>query len=81
VWPETFGALDATRAVTVSVRVYAVSGRLVRKLAFERKLPACRHHLEWDGRDKRGDRVGNGAYLCIMEAAGIRSSRLMMRIR
>jgi hypothetical protein len=72
---------DLPRPTKVSAGVYDVGGRLVRRLALERALPAGRHHLEWDGCNERGHRVRDGAYLCAMEAEGFRSSRLIVLLR
>jgi uncharacterized repeat protein (TIGR01451 family) len=45
----------------VSLRVYAVSGRLVREIDAGTQ-PAGRHILTWDGRDRHGHDVAAGVY-------------------
>ena len=53
-----FGVSKADR---VQVRVYDVTGRLVRTLA-DRDFPAGNHSLVWDGRDDAGTQVARGVY-------------------
>jgi hypothetical protein len=45
----------------VSLRVYDVSGALVKTLV-NRTLPPGRHDVEWGGEDDHGNRVGTGLY-------------------
>nr|ADI22832.1 hypothetical protein [uncultured nuHF2 cluster bacterium HF0500_31B05] len=52
---------------TVTVRVYSLSGRLVRRLDKEEHLAGfCK--VSWDGRDQAGTRVANGVYLYRIDA-------------
>ena len=60
-------AFDLPGAADAALRIYDVSGRLVRELARER-LPAGRHEFRWDGRDGEGRRVARGTYLARLEA-------------
>ena len=53
-----FGLEKADR---VEVRVFDVSGRLVRTLA-DRRFTAGRHALTWDGADDSGRQVARGVY-------------------
>ena len=53
-----FGVSKADR---VQVRVYDVTGRLVRTLA-DREFPAGNHSLVWNGRDDAGTQVARGVY-------------------
>lgn len=60
----------------VSVAVYDVTGRLVRRLV-DRPLEAGPHTVRWDGRDDAGERAASGVYLVRLEHdAGVRSARL-----
>ena len=47
---------------SVRLNVYSVDGRLVRTLVDGHRDPGI-HGVDWDGRDNRGRRVGNGVYL------------------
>jgi hypothetical protein len=71
-------ALPATERVTL--RVYTVSGRLVRTLVDE-TLSAGDHALTWDGRDRRGRACASGVYLVRLEAGGRTASRKAVLIR
>lgn len=53
----------------VSLRVYDVSGRLVRTLV-DGELPPGRHSARWDGRDDAGTPVASGVYFYMLDAPG-----------
>ncbi len=53
----------------VSLRVYDVSGRLVRTLV-DGELPPGRHSSRWDGRDDAGTPVASGVYFYMLDAPG-----------
>ena len=59
--PKTQLAFTLPAPGAVSLRIYAVSGRLVRELATGR-LEAGRHVLDWDGRDAAGAEQSSGIY-------------------
>ena len=68
VQPDDVGDLRSARARGhVSLRVYDVSGRLVRTLVDGEK-GAGYHTAVWDGRDDAGTEVASGVYFCRMEA-------------
>ena len=58
----------------VSVRVYDVSGRLVRALVDDVR-PAGAQTVEWSGTDNNGAPVSSGVYFFEMRATGYRSVR------
>jgi hypothetical protein len=64
----------------VSVRVYDVSGRLVRTLIDGVTEPGRRVSV-WDGRSDDGVLVGSGVYFCTMEAPDFRESRKMILMK
>ena len=68
----------------VTVRIFTVAGRSVRKLETGPQLQG-QQQVYWDGRDEDGDRVANGAYILKVEArsGGTRASALgkAMRVR
>ena len=53
-----FGLAQADR---VEVKVYDVSGRLVRNLT-DRQFPAGEHEILWDGLDNGGRQVARGVF-------------------
>lgn len=58
----------------VRLRVFDVSGRLVRTIV-DQRMTAGTHTRSWAGRDARGRPVGSGVYLVVMEAGNARSVR------
>jgi hypothetical protein len=63
----------------VNLRVYDMSGRLVRTLV-DGDMSAANHAITWDGRDHNGDQVGAGVYFCRLEAAGQIQTQKMLRV-
>ncbi len=64
----------------VTLRIYDVSGRLVRTLANE-EFPAGRHSTHWDGRDASGAHVSSGVYFYRLEAPGFRATGKSMVLK
>ncbi|MBP9212067.1 MAG: lamin tail domain-containing protein, partial [Bacteroidetes bacterium] len=54
-------------SVTIRLRIYDVSGRLIRTLA-QNEPSAPVGSLNWDGRDDQGHRVRIGPYIILLEA-------------
>jgi hypothetical protein len=65
---------EATIAFTTSpqgachLRVYDAAGRLVRTLLEDRRLPAGRHEVRFNGRDAAGRKVASGVYFYSLDA-------------
>ena len=53
----------------VSVRVYDVSGRLVRTILSQQRLNAGSHATVFDGRDREGAEIGSGVYFFRIDTA------------
>jgi hypothetical protein len=68
--PSTTVSFGMEQAGQVTVRVYDVSGRLVRTLA-DRQYPAGTHDLVWNGRDEGGRGVASGTYLVRFETGDL----------
>ncbi len=64
-------------AVTMDARVYDVSGRLVRNLGTQFRLPG-RYRVTWDGRDDRGIRAPSGIYFLRLDGASPRVRRVVL---
>jgi hypothetical protein len=62
------------------VRIFDVTGRLVRTLA-QGPREAGRHKLAWDGRDARGEQVASGVYFVRLEALGREQMRRVVRVK
>ena len=83
--PNPFGGSTTLRfelpsRERVRLRVYDVSGRLVRTL-IDADRGAGRHVTSWDGTDDARHRVSSGIYLLRMEAAGFVDTRRMVLLK
>jgi hypothetical protein len=63
----------------VTLRVFDLSGRLVRTLT-DGEMAAADHTVVWDGCDASGNEVGAGVYFCRLEASGQTATQKMLRI-
>jgi hypothetical protein len=84
--PNPFGArtglaYDLARRGRVSLRIFDVSGRLVRALVPGAVQEAGRHAVEWDGRDDGGAATVAGLYFARIDAGGETGVRRLVRIR
>lgn len=64
----------------VQLRVYDVSGRLVRTLLDDHR-PAGVHAAIWDGRDDHGREVTSGTYFCELAAGTVHDSMKLVLVR
>jgi hypothetical protein len=65
----------------VVLRIYDISGRVVRTL-FEKTVTApARFEISWDGRNDDGVEVGSGVFFYQLEARGYRSARKLLILR
>jgi hypothetical protein len=67
---RTVFAYDVAQRAHVTLRVYDVSGRLVRSLIAGSEQDAGRHSVEWDGQDDAGHVAAAGLYFARLEAGG-----------
>lgn len=73
-------AFDLPSPTRVRLRLFDVSGRLVRELSSMELGPGA-HQLPWDGRDERGTSANSGVYTCVLEAGAVRQARRLVLIR
>lgn len=66
-------------AGNASLRVYDMSGRIIRTIA-DGEMAAAAHSLVWDGRDDSGNTVAAGVYFCRLESSGQSAVQKMLRI-
>jgi hypothetical protein len=78
---RTVLAYDLPREGRVSLRIYDVSGRLVRTLVSGAVQGAGHHSIEWDGSDVAGATTGAGLYFGRLEAGGESDVRRLVRVR
>jgi hypothetical protein len=77
---NTVIAFDLLRRGTVTVSVYDVRGRLVRRIPAG-PLPAGLHRIDWNGRDERGAPAPSGVYFCRVETGWSSAVRKIVRAR
>lgn len=73
-----FGLDDSGR---VSLDVYDLSGRLVRRLSVRRSVGAGEHEIAWDGRDDRGHELPSGIYVYRLESGSRVATGKMVLLR
>ena len=71
---------DRTGPTQVSLRIFDLTGRLVRVL-MEETVNADRHTVRWDGRNDRGNGVSSGVYVYRLAAGGQMQSRTMTLVK
>jgi hypothetical protein len=72
--PTTTIRFDVPRPTRISLRIYDVSGKLIKTLA-EGRLDARRHQVMWDGTDQAGNTVASGVYFCRLTAGTVTQVR------
>jgi hypothetical protein len=71
---------DSNQPVSISLRVYDVSGRLVRELDGGARSPG-RYTATWDGRDAAGGLQPGGIYFCRLAARGFSATHRLLLLR
>jgi hypothetical protein len=79
--PATTLTFELARPEVVSLRIYDLSGRVIRSILTPTRLPAGPHALRWDGSDDLGRALSSGVYLYRLEGAGTHSARTMTLVR
>ena len=65
----------------VSVKIFSITGQLVRNLVSNECQNEGEHKLIWDGRDRNGSSVTTGIYFYQLKIGGYRESKAMIVIR
>jgi len=65
----------------VSLEIYDVAGRLVRRLKIGAVEPAGFHQVTWQGKDDRGRELGSGVYLYRLTVGEVVKTRSMTLVR
>ncbi len=65
----------------ISVRIYDVTGRLVRTLVNDESYTAGTHQATWDGTNDARMRVASGTYLYTLEYGNFRQAKTMLLIK
>lgn len=78
--PTTAIRFDLPQPGRAVLRVFDLRGRLIRVL-LDTGLPAGRHTVTWDGRDRNGIAVSSGVYMLLMEAGHFTARRKMTTLK
>ena len=83
--PETWIPYQLSEPAAVTLRIYAVSGRLIRTLTLGHQ-PAGMYHSKnraayWDGRNNLGEPVASGVYFYTFTASDFTATRKMLIIK
>ena len=83
--PETgiqvyFNEQLAMNGGRMTVRIYDVSGALVREL-YDGVIAGTPIQLSWDGRDSRGEEVASSPYFCVARAGEHRATMKLLRVK
>ena len=65
----------------VSVKIFSITGQLVKNLVSNECQNEGEHKLIWDGRDRNGSSVTTGIYFYQLKIGGYRESKAMIVIR
>jgi hypothetical protein len=79
--PQTTLSYDVPAATDVAVRIYNVSGQLVRTLVDERVSAAGSYAVTWDGNDAYGKAVASGTYYYEVRAGAEVQKRKMTLLK
>jgi len=78
--PETTIEFALPEASKVNLKIYNLTGQLVRELVAN-DYPAGYQKVIWDGRDQYGKNVGSGVYIYTLKAGSFSQTRKMILIR
>lgn len=78
--PETTIPVVLDQPQSVALRVYDAKGRFVVTLV-DGPLTQGEHRIPWAGVDDRGQRVGSGVYLAVLEAGGRKFTRKLVFLK
>jgi hypothetical protein len=77
--PTTTIRYSLAKRTKVSIAVFDIAGRLVRRLIADETVDAGDRTIIWDGKNEAGARVASGVYFCMMRTAdGTSGSKLIL---
>jgi len=79
--PMTNIGFDIPVPSVVSLRIYDISGKLVRELVSQASISAGRHVEVWDGLDSVGRQVSTGVYFYQLQAGQFKDTKRMTLIK
>ena len=75
---QTVISYQVPRLSDVTVRIFDVTGREVRRLMDNRSQEPGQYRIRWDGCDDGGERVASGIYVCQLQVGSTRFSIKMV---
>jgi predicted outer membrane repeat protein len=78
--PSTRIAFEVKERAFVSLKIYDVSGRLVRTLA-EKRYARGGYAIQWNGQDDSGRAIASGTYFCRMTAGSFSDTKKLVLLR
>jgi flagellar hook assembly protein FlgD len=79
--PRTTISFNLPQETAVRLRVYDLSGHLVRTLLNGGVVQEGRNEVVWNGRDDSGQRAASGVYFYCLEAAGYSETKRMVLVK
>jgi hypothetical protein len=79
--PHTTIAFELPRQLDVSLRIFDLSGRLVRSLIGGETRGQGRHEVVWNGRDDAGRQVASGTYFYRLVAGELAETKSMVLVK
>ncbi len=79
--PQTTIAFEIPIREAVSMRVFDMTGRLVRELIIAEEYTSGRYEVVWNGRDDAGRQVASGTYFYRLEARSYSETKRMVLVK
>jgi hypothetical protein len=79
--PSTTIQFTVRERSLVSLRVYNVTGQLVRTLVNEERAPGTVHQVAWDGRNDAGQSVSSGVYFYKLVTSDATQTKKMVLLK
>lgn len=79
--PVTTISYSVKESARVTLRIYSVSGQLVRTLVDDVKDPGITHEVTWDGANNAGTQVSSGVYFYRLTAPGFTRTKKMVLLK
>jgi hypothetical protein len=79
--PQTTIVFEIPTAQVVTLQVFDLSGRLIRRLVGSENRTPGRHEVVWDGRDDDGREASSGVYLYRLEAGPYDETKRMIMVK
>ncbi|KPJ60807.1 MAG: hypothetical protein AMJ46_04910 [Latescibacteria bacterium DG_63] len=72
---ETYITFELVGTGVATIKIFTVSGRLIRELCEDCPVSGGNNQFRWDGRDAEGHAVANGVYLYKIEVVDVQGKR------